>query len=93
MHEVWDDYRTEQRKRREDRLPARREEISALFPPLMVRDMNEGYQYRVTRGSHRIDLYPVHARFHDLKTNRRGSYPVGRLKEWIWKMFTGKTGN
>lgn len=61
--------REAQQERRAERLPIRQAEIEALA--------NEGYAVKkLTEWQYRIndtyDLYPIHNRWHHLKTNKRG---------------------
>lgn len=71
--EMWRDVRRAQQDRRAARLPGRTEDILALAPlGYRVRELT-AYQFRV---NNRLDLYPVHRRYHDLKTDRRGTYPT-----------------
>lgn len=69
--DLWRSYRKQQQARRARRLPARSQEIMDLaragFEVKRVTD----YQFRVDG---QVDFYPVHRRFHHLKTGKRGSY-------------------
>jgi hypothetical protein len=61
-------YREDQQKRRAERLPIRQKEIEALA--------NEGYEVKkITEWQYRInntyDLYPIHNRWHHLKSGKR----------------------
>lgn len=65
----WDWYRREQQERRAKRLPIRTDAILHLRAQgYTVQQLTE-YQFRVNG---RIDLYPIHNRWHDLKTQERG---------------------
>lgn len=66
--EDWRDYRESQKKRRKERLPIRVAEIMSL--PFKVQKLTE-YQFRV---EDKVDLFPVHRRYHILKTGKRGDY-------------------
>jgi len=71
-----DDWRAihkDQQKRRAERLVPRQEEIDALRKDGYRVDMLTEYQWRIDG---RLDLFPVHKRWHDTKVNRRGSYKV-----------------
>lgn len=62
-------YREDQQKRRAERLPVRQQEIESLA--------NDGYDVKkLTDYQYRIngvyDLYPIHNRWHHLKTGKRG---------------------
>lgn len=75
MSEVWKDYRQQQQARRALRLPLRTEEILALRQSNFdVRQLTD-YQFRVDG---RLDLYPIHRRFHDIKTGKRGTYQTAK---------------
>lgn len=68
-----DDYkqrREEQQQRRAERLPIRQLEIRALSPDYEVIELTP-YQFRINR---MIDLYPIHRNWHNLKTQKRGTY-------------------
>lgn len=70
-----DDYKQDrkaQQKRRADRLPVRQQDIESLAPEYEVRKLTE-WHYRVNG---MLDLYPIHRRFHNLKTQKRGQYTV-----------------
>ncbi|QOR55583.1 MAG: hypothetical protein UMS36scaffold28_73 [Phage 59_13] len=67
----WHYYRHEQVKRREKRLPGRiREIIGCEKNGFVVTRLTE-YQYRINE---QLDFYPLHRRWHDIKTNERGDY-------------------
>ena len=71
ISEQWKEYREEQKERRQERLPKRTEEIQSLtFLGFKVEQMTE-YQFRV---NDRLDLYPIHNRYHDIENNKRGGY-------------------
>ena len=76
--ESWDQYKAEQKLRREIRLPIRTEEIHQL-EDYEIQKLSE-YQYRING---LIDIYPIHARFHILRKNKRGNYSPGKLKEFL----------
>lgn len=69
--ELWQAYREEQKQRRSERLPIRQEEIESLSEKGYEVKRLTAYQYRIDG---RIDLYPIHNRWHDLKTGRRGGH-------------------
>lgn len=72
VSESWKEYGRAQRQRRTDRLPIRQGEILALRAKgFDVQDMNGGYQFRVDG---KLDLYPIHRRYHVLQANQRGTY-------------------
>lgn len=71
---LWKEYRRAQRQRRAARLPARTEQILGLSSfGLTVRRITD-YQYRINEA---LDLYPVHRRFHNFRTQERGTYSAG----------------
>lgn len=63
------EYREAQQERRATRLPIRQQEIESLsdegYNVIKLTD----YQYRIN-GTY--DLYPIHNRWHHIKTNKRG---------------------
>lgn len=65
----WDWYRFEQKKRREKRLPVRTEKILALKRQGYDVEQKTEYHFRVNGV---LDLWPIHNRWHDLKTGERG---------------------
>lgn len=69
--EMWRAIRHKRQDQRRARLGPRSEEISALERQgHSVRQLSP-YQFRINE---RIDLFPTRQRYHDLKTQRRGSY-------------------
>lgn len=72
MSEMGDDmkeYRDAQQKRRAERLPIRQKQIEALsYIGYTVKKLTD-FQYRI---NDTYDLYPIHNRWHNLKTNKRG---------------------
>lgn len=72
--ELWREYRRAQQQRRADRLPIRSAEIEDLSRPgYKVRKLTD-YQFRVNGV---LDLFPIHRRYHNIKTGRRGGYRGG----------------
>lgn len=72
------EYKEEQQVRRQERLPMRQKEIEALSAlGYEVKKLTE-YQYRING---EYDLFPIHNRFHHLKTNKRGG--AKNLAEFI----------
>ena len=69
--EFWAAYRKDQKARRAARLPACQREILDLREQGRVVKRLTAYQFRVDGA---IDLYPIHRRFHVLKTGKRGTY-------------------
>lgn len=69
--ELWREYRRAQQQRRAARLPIRTQEILKLRAKgFDVRELTE-FQFRVDGA---LDLYPIHRRYHVLKTGKRGGY-------------------
>lgn len=65
----WDQYKEDQRERRAERLPIRQKEIEALAElGYEVKKLTD-FQYRINKT---YDLYPIHNRWHHLKTGKRG---------------------
>ena len=77
----WRAYREAQQARRATRLPIRTEAILALREEGFRVEPQTPYQFRING---RLDLYPVHNRWHDTKTNQRGGAKdlVVFVKEW-----------
>jgi hypothetical protein len=72
MREAWDDYKEFKAAEKAAYMPARIAAIMSLRESgHEVRVLVEGVHYRVDG---RLDLYPVHRRWHDIKANRRGWY-------------------
>lgn len=74
----WYQYRSEQKERRAVRLPVRQQEIEALAKDGYTVEKKTEYQYRING---LIDLYPIHNRWHNIKTNKRGG--AKNLAEYI----------
>lgn len=69
--EAWREYHRAQQQRRADRLGPRTDEILALRKKgYTVRQFTE-YQFRIDDA---LDLFPIHKRYHVLKTGVRGTY-------------------
>ena len=67
----WHNYKVAQKLRRRSRLPRRTGQIMALKKQgYSVKQITE-YHFRI-RG--RLDVFPIHNRWHDIKTNKRGGY-------------------
>lgn len=79
--EDYRDRRDEQQLRRAKRLPIRQKEIEDLSAlGYEVKKLNEGYCYRIN-GIY--DIYPIHHRWHHLKSNNRGNYTPFKLEGFI----------
>jgi hypothetical protein len=70
--EFWRGYREEQRKRRAARLPKRTEALLALRAEGYEIEKKTEYHFRVNG---RLDVWPTHNRYHDIRTGKRGGYP------------------
>ena len=69
--EAWKYYRLEQKQRRAERLPKRTEEILSLRESGFEVKQLTPYQFRINGA---VDVYPIHNRFHELKSQWRGGY-------------------
>lgn len=72
------EYREAQQKRRAERLPVRQAEIEALAEAGYAVKKLTDYQYRI---NDTYDLYPIHNRWHHLKSGKRGG--ARNLSEFI----------
>lgn len=71
MGELWREHRREGQERRAERLPARAAEIEALRAGGFIVVQLSDYHYRI---DDRLDLFPVHQRYHWLEKDIRGRY-------------------
>lgn len=89
MGDLGDDYRAykdAQKKRRKERLPVRQQEIEALKElGYEVKKITE-FQFRI---NDTYDLYPIHNRWHNIKTQKRGG--AQNLAEFIKKTLKYNT--
>lgn len=69
--DLWREYRRAQQERRASRLGPRTDEILALSGKGFDVVPLTSYQFRIDGA---LDLFPIHRRFHDLKTQTRGGY-------------------
>lgn len=67
--ETWTLYKHEQQQRRQKRLPIRTEAIMGLKRQGYDVEQKSEYHFRVNGI---LDLWPIHNRWHDLRTNERG---------------------
>jgi len=67
--ETWTAYKHEQRTRRDKRLATRTAELLSLTKEGFLVQILTPYCIRVDEA---IDCYPIHNRWHDIKTNTRG---------------------
>ncbi len=81
--EDFKEYREAQQLRRKERLPVRQQEIEALSELGYEVKRLTDYQYRINGF---IDLYPIHNRWHNLKTGKRGS--ARKLSQFLDITFT-----
>jgi hypothetical protein len=86
--DLWREYRRAQQQRRTDRLPKRTAEILALRGKGVNVVQLTPYQFRLDGV---IDLYPIHRRFHHLKTGQRGHYRTA-LAVAVWAIRGAKDG-
>lgn len=84
--EYFKQYREEQQSRRAERLPIRQQEIEALAELGYRVEKKTDYQYRI---NDTYDLYPIHNRWHHLKTNKRGG--AKNLAEFIKEQLKPST--
>ena len=66
------EYRAAQKERRAERLPIRTEQIISLRKLGYNVRVLSAYQFRVNDC---FDLYPIHNRYHNIQSNKRGGYP------------------
>ena len=78
----WAYYKKQQQLRREERLPRRTQAILNLKRRGFLVQALTPYQFRVNG---RLDLYPLHNRWHDIQTNQRGGVKdlAAFVKEWV----------
>ena len=71
METAWKDYRKQQQDRRHLRLPKRTKQILSLQSLGYKVIKITSFQFRI---NDIIDVYPIHNRYHNIKTNTRGGY-------------------
>jgi hypothetical protein len=83
--DVWTEYRRQQNQRRKKRLPHRIELLYKICGTLNLKvEKKTEYQYRISNDERSIDIYPIHYRWHDITTNKRGQVKGdGGLKELL----------
>lgn len=80
--EEWKDYKQDQKDRRSERLPIRVAAINSLRElGYTVKELTE-FQFRI---NDTVDLYPIHNRWHDIKTGKRGG--CAELRYFIIKHY------
>jgi len=73
---TWEEYKRQQSQRRKKRLLHRVELLYKICGTLNFSiEKKSEYQYRIINGDKIIDIYPIHYRWHDLKTRKRGQVP------------------
>ena len=82
--ESWQQYKSEQKERRQKRLPIATEEIMNLESHGFIVKEKTPYQFRINDV---VDVYPTHRRFHVIKSGKRGNYSYGKLLEQIKKLI------
>ena len=72
--EDFKEHRRDQQARRAKRLPGRQQLILDLTSSGYMVERLTDYQYRITKpGSlKRVDIFPIHMRYHNITDNRRG---------------------
>jgi hypothetical protein len=83
MREAWDDWKSHFKEVKEGYMPKRIAEILALRDAgHRVDVLVDGVQYRINGV---LDLYPVHRRYHDIKSQKRGHY--GKPENCVERVF------
>lgn len=82
VSEFWQQQKEEQWERRVARLPIRTERILELRKEGFHVEQKTPYHFRVNR---RLDVWPIHNRWHDTKRNKRGG--AKDLAEFIRRFF------
>ena len=67
--ETWTQWKHDQRVRRAKRLPVRTDEILALKRQGYSVEQKSDYHFRINGI---LDIWPIHNRWHDLRTQERG---------------------
>lgn len=80
MNDLWKDYRNEQKNRRIKRLPYRTKIILSLKNKGYKVEKKTEYQFRINDF---LDIYPIHCRFHNIKTNKRGGFNPKDIEKLI----------
>ncbi len=86
-NEMWKEYRGEQRDRRTERVIDRTSQILSLKEEGFDIEQKSAFHVRVNG---RLDLWPTHNRFHDIRRNKRGGY--GDVIQFVKKFFKGEGG-
>lgn len=69
--EMWKEYRLAQKERRKARLPKNTDEILALRDIGYKVEQKTDFHFRINGI---LDLFPIHKRWHNIKTNKRGNW-------------------
>jgi hypothetical protein len=84
----WEEHRRQQKERRRIRLARRTNEIKELTRAgFDIREITP-YQFRIDG---RLDIFPVHNRFHDIKTDERGGFK--NIKTFVFDHLKKKEGS
>lgn len=83
--EDFKDYREQQKERRLKRLPVRTEAILALSELGYIVDKKTDYHFRINET---LDIFPIHVRFHNIKTNKRGGFHPDNLINLVNNQLT-----
>lgn len=80
--ELWKEHRRAQQQRRASRLPARQAEVLALTGKGFRVEQKTEHHFRVDA---KLDLFPIHRRYHHIPTNTRGNYrqAVACAMKWL----------
>jgi len=70
-NELWRAYREDQKRKREERLSSRTQEINQLPGQGYSIQWLSPYQCRING---ELDLYPANGKYHNIKHNRRGIF-------------------
>ncbi len=85
--EMWKEYRGDQRERRTERVIDRTSQIASLKKDGFDIEQKSAFHFRVNG---RLDLWPTHNRYHDIRENKRGGY--GDVVMFVREFFKGEGG-
>lgn len=71
LGEDWRAWKEDKKTKNKERLKDNTEDILALKDMMFEVEKLTEYQYRINKT---LDLYPVHRKFHNIKTGKRGTY-------------------
>jgi hypothetical protein len=83
--EMWKAWRAEKAEARADRRDEITDRIRALARDGYEVRMISTYQFRINNW---IDLYPTNCRYHNLRTNDRGWFSAGTMRDVVDKQLT-----